>query len=552
MTPASTAAAAAMPSSFSDSKPRASTMTTVHAATYELLRRHGLTTIFGNPGSNELPFLKDFPSDFRYVLGLHEGVVLGMADGFAQATRRPAFVNLHAAAGTGNAMGAMTNAIASHSPLVITAGQQVRGMIGLEPMLTNVDASLLPRPLVKWSYEPASPQDVPRALSQAIHLASLPPNGPVYLSIPYDDWDAPVAPQSELLAARSVGGATVPTRQALDEMVGQLARARNPVLVLGSDVDAAAAQHAAILLAEKQCLPVWIAPSPARCPFPTTHPHFQGVLPAGMASISRLLEGHDLILVMGAPVFRYHQYEPGRLVPEGANILHVTCDPQEAARAPAGSAIVADIRGTLELLADAAPVAERALPSARPLPRREHRARPGALLPQEVFDVLADTAPADAIYVNESTSTTNILWERLPMREPGSYYFPAAGGLGFGIPVALGVQLACPDRRVIGVIGDGSANFSITGLWTAAQHGIPAVFVILNNGTYGALRWFADVLNVREVPGLDVPGIDFCALAQGYGVRATRVDTARDFQRALTHALAGQEPVLIEVLTHAS
>ena len=214
-------------------------MKTVHATTYDLLRQHGLTTIFGNPGSNELPFLKDFPSDFRYVLGLHEGVVLGMADGFAQATRRPAFVNLHAAAGTGNAMGAMTNAIAAHSPLVITAGQQVRGMIGLEPMLTNVDASLLPRPLVKWSYEPASPQDVPRALSQAIHLASLPPNGPVYLSIPYDDWNEPAAAQSELLSRRTVSGATVPAPQVIRHLLNRLEEARSPVLVLGSDVDAA-------------------------------------------------------------------------------------------------------------------------------------------------------------------------------------------------------------------------------------------------------------------------------------------------------------------------
>jgi benzoylformate decarboxylase len=527
-------------------------MTTVHTATYELLRKHGLTTIFGNPGSNELPFLKNFPADFRYVLGLHEGVVLGMADGFAQATRRPAFVNLHAAAGTGNAMGAMTNAIASHSPLVITAGQQVRGMIGMEPMLTNVDASQLPRPLVKWSYEPASPQDVPRALSQAIHLASLPPNGPVYLSIPYDDWDAPAAPQTHLLSERSVSGQTVPTQQTIDDLVARLEEACNPVMVLGPDVDAAAAQHAAVSLAEKLRLPVWAAPSSARCPFPTTHAYFQGILPAGMASISRLLDGHDLILVIGAPVFRYHQFEPGRLIPEGATVLNISCDPQDAARAPVGNAIVADIGKTLELLALAAPVVDRAPPRSRPRPTREHRTKPGALLPQEVFDILADTAPADAIYVNESTSTTGILWERLPLSEPGSYYFPAAGGLGFGIPVALGVQMACPERRVIGVIGDGSANFSITGLWTAAQERIPAIFVILNNGTYGALRWFADVLKVKDVPGLDVPGIDFCALANGYGVRGVRTATGKDFRDALSEALAGDEPVLIEVLTHAS
>ncbi len=527
-------------------------MQTVHAVTYDLLRRHGLTTVFGNPGSNELPFLKGFPSDFRYILGLHEGVVLGMADGFAQATRRPAFVNLHAAAGTGNAMGAMTNAAASHSPLVVTAGQQVRGTIGLEPMLTNVDAGLLPRPLVKWSYEPASPQDVPRALSQAIHMASLPPQGPVYLSVPYDDWSAPAPEQSGLLRDRTVSGATVPPAQAIRDLAGRLEDARSPVLVLGSDVDAAAAQPAAVALAEKQRLPVWIAPSSARCPFPTTHPGYRGILPAGMASVSRLLDGHDVVLVIGAPVFRYHQFEPGALLSEGSEIFSVTCDPQEAARAPMGNAIVADIRLTLEALADAASIAGRPVLAGRPKPPPAPAPEEGVLPPEAVFDIVADVAPRDAIYVNESTSTTNLLWDRLPMQEPGSYYFPAAGGLGFGIPVALGVQLACPDRRVIALIGDGSANFSIMGLWTAAQHRIPAVFIILKNGTYGALRWFAEVLQVRDVPGLDVPGIDFCALAQGYGVRAEQASTPGRLREVLMNALACQGPVLIEVPTRSS
>ena len=263
-------------------------MKTVHATTYELLRAHGLTTVFGNPGSNELPFLKNFPTDFQYILGLQEGVVLGMADGYAQATRRPAFVNLHAAAGTGNAMGALTNSVSSHSPLIITSGQQVRHTIGLEPMLTNVDATLLPRPLVKWSYEPASAQDVPRALSQAIHIASLSPQGPVYLSVPYDDWDAPCPAECERLYSRTVSAAMVPPSHVIRELASQLEKARNPVLVLGADVDAAAAQPEATALAEKLRLPVWVAPSSARCPYPTTNHCYRGILPSGMASVSRL------------------------------------------------------------------------------------------------------------------------------------------------------------------------------------------------------------------------------------------------------------------------
>src|ERR1700730_3094480 len=520
----------------------------VREVVYDLLRKQGITTVFGNPGSNELPFLSGFPTDFRYILGLHEGVAVGIADGFAQASGRPALVNLHAAAGTGNAMGALANAYTAHSPLIVPAGQQVRGPVGVEPLLTNVDAVLLPRPLVKWSYEPASAQDVPRAFSQAIHLASLPPGGPTYLSIPYDDWDSPAPSESELLTKRKVSGATVPSRGVIDDWLTRLARARHPVMVLGADVDAAAAQSAAVTLSEVQRLPVWIAPSPSRCPFPTIHPHFRGVLPAGNASIARLLSQHDLILVVGAPVFRYHENEPGAFVPKGATLLHLTCDPQEASRAPLGEAVVADIGSTLKSLSETAKPSQRPapVPKARIAPAREGS---GPMSPEAVFDLIADVAPRDAIYVNESTSTTSAMWDRLPIEKPGSYFFPAAGGLGFGRPAALGVQLTHPNRRVIGVIGDGSANYAITGLWTAAQHQIPAIFVILKNCVDGGVRWFSDVLQAKDVPGLDIPGLDFCALARGYGVSAAHADNIDALRSLLRRALAQRRPILIEVPT---
>ena len=237
-------------------------MATVRETAYQLLRQHGLTTIFGNPGSNELPFLADFPSYFRYFLALHEGVAIGMADGYAQATGKPALVNLHAAAGTGNAMGSLANAQASHSPLTVTAGQQVRSTVGVEPLMTNVDAGQLPRPLVKWSYEPASAQDVPRAFSQAVFTAMLPPRGPVYLSIPYDDWNASVAGNFEVILARKVSGESTLPDAVIATLLRRLASARSPVLVLGADVDAAAGEADAVLLAEKQNLRSGLRPPP--------------------------------------------------------------------------------------------------------------------------------------------------------------------------------------------------------------------------------------------------------------------------------------------------
>jgi benzoylformate decarboxylase len=525
-------------------------MTSVHDLTYDLLRRHGVTTVFGNPGSNELPFLRDFPSDFRYFLGLHEGVAVGMADGYAQATGKPALINLHSAAGTGNGMGALANAWNSHTPLIVTAGQQTRAMVGVEALLTNLDSTQLPRPLVKWSYEPSFAQDVPLAMSRALHMAALPPSGPVYLSVPYDDWAAEADPQSSALINRQVRAIGSFDAPSLSRVVDRVNAAKNPALVLGPEVDACRANPLAVHLSEKLRTPVWVAPSAPRCPFPTTHPYFRGLLPAAIKGISAALSGHDLILVIGAPVFRYHEYEPGAYLPEGAELIAVTSDPQEAARAPVGDAIVGDIHATLQALADNVRQSDRTppTPQATPTPRD---IGPSPLSPETVLDVLGATAPSDAIYLNESTSTTKMMWQRLPMQEPGSYYFAAAGGLGFVMPAALGVQLAEPSRRVIAVIGDGSANYSVTALWTAARYKIPAVFLILKNGTYGALRWFARVLKVDAVPGLDVPGIDFLSLAKGYGVEGVSAATAEELKQALTIALGSQTPTLIEVATLA-
>lgn len=523
-------------------------MASVQSATYELLRRQGIDVIFGNPGSNELPFLKDFPEDFKYILGLQEGAVVGIADGYAQARRKPALVNLHSAAGTGNAMGALSNAWNSHSPLIITAGQQTRAMVGLEALLTNVDASSLPRPLVKWSYEPASAAEVPHAVSRAVHMAATNPPGPVYLSVPYDDWAKESDSQFNHLLDRKVTSAVQLNESDLNELIARIDRAKNPALVLGPDVDAANANQACVQLAESLKAPVWVAPSAPRCPFPTRHPCFRGLLPAGIAAISRFLEGHDLVVVIGAPVFRYHQYDPGQYLQPGTELVAITCDPLEAARAPMGDAIVADIGAMASALARGVTVRETVMPAVLPCPATVDQG-PGAVRPETVFDILEENTPDDVIYLNESTSTTAIMWQRLNLHLPGSYYFAAAGGLGFAMPAAVGVQLAEPDRRVVAVIGDGSANYSISALWTAVQYNIPTIFVIMKNGTYGALRWFAGVLEAENVPGLDVPGIDFCALAKGYGMQSIKAENAGEFKEAIQKALALRAPVLIEVST---
>lgn len=524
---------------------------TVRDVTFQLLEQHGMTTIFGNPGSNELPFLVGLPANFRYVLGLHEGTVLAMADGYAQAGGQPAFVNLHAASGTGNAMGMLTNAAIARTPLVITAGQQVRSAVGLNAMLANIEATQLTRPLTVSSSEPLTALDVPRAISQAIHDAATARRGASYVSVPYDDWDQPADPSAHLLQERTVTYAGNLDEATTQWLATELRTAVRPALVLGSDLDGQVSMDRLVALAEHLDAAVWAAPSLYRLPFPNRHRLFRGVLPAGIASISSAFDGHDLVVAIGAPVFRYHQYEPAAYLPEGTRVVQITDDPDAAARAPFGRSVIADLRAATDQVADAlgvpmAPAAEHA--GGRYLPRPVPQ--PGAggrLSPHEVFAALHDTQPADTRYVVESTSTNAAFWEQFDLRLPGSYYFPASGGLGFGLPAAVGVALAQPDRPVVAIVGDGSANYGITALWTAAQLRIPLTFVILRNGTYGALRWFADLLATPDVPGLDVPDIDFVALATGYGVPGRHLSDLTALREALSTPPDG--PRLFEVDT---
>jgi benzoylformate decarboxylase len=524
-------------------------MPTVREATFELFRTHGMTTIFGNPGSTELPMLKDFPEDFSYVLGLQELVVVGMADGFAQASGRTTHVNLHTAPGVGNAVGGISNALANKAPLLITAGQQVRPQITFEANLTNRDAVLGPQPYVKWAHEPPRAQDVPQAIARAIHHASAPPRGPAFVSVPMDDWDGEADEDSYRNAlARSVRGRAMPDPVALQDLAGVLTEARSPVLVAGPDIDASGAWDAAVALVEKQRLPVWATPAPGggRLGFPEDHANFLGILPPAIGPASETLGGHDLILVVGSSVFPYYPYIPGPLLPAGSSLVQITCDPGEAARAPMGTAIVGDVALALERLLELLGPSERQPPAARALPQEPAASDP--ISGSQAAAALADVWPEDAIAVVETPSSTVALRNRLRLSRPGSYYFSASGGLGFGIAAAVGVQLASPERPVVCVLGEGSAQYGITALWTAAAYRVPVTFLVLRNEEYAILKWFAQLEQAGGIPGLDLRGLDVAAVAEAYGVPSQEATGREELTEALRGALAVQDgPRLVQV-----
>ena len=330
-----------------------------------------MTTIFGNPGSTELPMLADFPDDFSYVLGLQELVVVGMADGYAQATGRPTHVNLHTAPGVGNAVGGIFNAQANKSPLVITAGQQVRAADHDrgEPDQPRRRR----RPAAVREVEPRATAGPGRAgaIARAIHHASLPPRGPAFVSIPMDDWDAEADPDRARTRPGADGrpAARRPTRTRWPSWPRRSPRPRNPVLVAGPDIDASGGWDAAVALAERQRLPVWATPATGggRLGFPENHPNFVGILPPGIGPISETLKEHDLVLVVGSSVFPYYPYIPGPLLAEGTTLVAITSDPAEAARAPMGDAIVGDVALGAARAARAR-AAERERPAPSPLP----------------------------------------------------------------------------------------------------------------------------------------------------------------------------------------
>jgi benzoylformate decarboxylase len=523
-------------------------MPTVLGASFDLFRANEMTTIFGNPGSTELPMLADFPSDFRYVLGLQEAVVVGMADGYAQASGRTTVANLHTAPGVGNAMGAIFNAQANHSPLLITAGQQVRAQMTLQANLTNRDAIRMPHPLVKWAYEPARAEDVPLALAHGLHLASMPPRGPVFVSLPMDDWGVEVDDgDAREVIARRVSGRAVADPDSIRALAERLDDASNPVLVAGPDIDAAAGWEAAIGLAERQRLPVWATPAPGggRIGFPEDHPNYRGVLPPAIGPVAQTLEGHDLILVVGSSVFPYYPHIPGPLLPEGAELVAITSDPDEAARAPMGDAIVADVGLSLAALLEAVPESSRPAPEANEGPQELPASDP--LNSSTVHSALAEVFPEDGIIVLESPASTLALRNQLRLSRPGSYYFSSGGGLGFGLAASIGVQLAQPDRPVVCVLGEGSAQYAITAFWSAVAHDAPVTFLVLNNAEYAILKWFADVEGVTGAPGLDLPELNVAAVAAGYGVSSRRASGRDEVRDALATALASSRPELVEV-----
>ncbi|MGL6234678.1 MAG: benzoylformate decarboxylase [Segniliparus sp.] len=526
-------------------------MGTVRDAVYAVLREHGATTFFGNPGSNELTFLDGLPEDFRYFQALHEGAAVSMADGYAQVSGRPAVVSLHSSSGTGNGMGMLSNAYISRSPLLLIAGQQVRATVGADPMLAIPRPTVLTAPFTGFSGEPLAASDVPRMVKEALVDIAHGSRLPAFLSIPYDDFDAPFEePAARALGHRPRRGDRLAAAD-LAWLADQLRSAGRLALVAGSDLDGAADQRQLVEVVETLGADVWAPPSGYRLAFPNRHPSFRGSLPAAQRQVAELLSGYDLVVVLGAPVFRYHQHVPGTDIGLLTRLVHITDDARAAGRAAVGEALIAGLGQIVADLHEALGAAPGGATQWQPVP--EPPASPGpALLSEQVFAAVR-RAVADPVHVLESTSTVRQFFAQADVRAPRSYLFPASGGLGFGLSASIGAQLAVPGRQVVALIGDGSMNYTVSGLWTAARFGVPVLFVVLRNGSYQALRDFSNLLGTTDADYLSVAGLDFVPIARGYGVEAHQVASAGELEERIRASLGedglASAPLLLQVDT---
>ena len=543
----------------------------------EVLRSEGVRYVFGNPGTTELPLidaLTDAP-DIAYVLALQEASAVAMADGYAQAARRPGFLNLHTAGGLGHGMGNLLNAQIAGTPLVVTAGQQDSRHVVTDPLLFG-DLVTIAGPTVKWAREVTSADQLPVLLRRAFHDSAAAPSGPVFLSLPMDVMEARTrAPLGEIstIDHRAVAGS-------LDRLAAHLSgfAPGRLALIAGDEIEMSDASAQAVRLADLLAAPVYGSSWPAHIPFPTAHPLWMGNLPTKASAIAEILGRYDAVFALGGKSLITVLYTEGSAVPPGTQVFQLSADARDLGRTYATRlSTVGDVRASLDVLlplveartapraaayaafraeAEAAYAARRAELSAR----AEAAFADPVIAPLVAAREIARAVGADTAIVDEAPATLGHLRTLLHSTWTRQYSSIRGGVLGWGMPASVGFSLGLDRAPVVCVVGDGAAMYSPQALWTAAHERLPVTFVVINNAEYNILKTFmkaqAHYASVRAnrfiAMDLTEPRIDFPALAASMGVPARRVERAGDIAPAVEAGIASGRPNLVEVVVAAS
>jgi len=538
----------------------------------ELLKQEGVEILFGNPGTTELPLMDALAveKELRYVLGLQEATVIGMADGYAQASGKLAVVNLHVTPGLGNAMGMLYDAQKAGSPILVTAGQHDQDFNTTEPILW-ADLPPIARPLVKWSAEVHRLADLPRLVHRAAKTALAPPTGPVFLSLPGDILKA--EGDVDLLAPTRLAALMRGDPAAVQQAAAILAQAKRPLIVAGDAVARSKAHAELIELAELVGAPVYSELVPSTASFPASHLLFRGAMTRMQGPIRKILEQYDVLFSVGGDLFTLSLPSDIEPIPDGLTLIHLDTDPWELGKNyPPQVAILGDPKTTLPDItaslrermssgargaarerldaAKAATLAEREALKAR----ARELAKQTPVQPLSLLNAIGETLPKDAVVIDETISSGAGIRSLIRSEDPQSFYGLRGGGIGWGLPAALGVKLALPERPVVALVGDGSAMYTCQALWTAAHDRIAAVFVIFNNSSYRILkqRLVAQrglAAQADRFVGMELtdPAIDYVGLARSLGVAAERATSVHDVTDLVTKGLKSHAPLLIDV-----
>jgi benzoylformate decarboxylase len=547
---------------------------TGRSAFLTLLKDEGITHLFGNPGTTELPImhaLKDHP-DLTYVMAMQESLVVAIADGFSRASGRLVACNVHVAPGLGNAMGSLYNAQFTGTPMILTAGQQEQGHGLMEPLLYGPLVRMA-EPLVKWAVEVTRLEDLPRIVRRAAKVATTPPTGPVFISLPGDILNSEAG--IELGRSTRVDTRVRPSDEALNTLAARLLKAERPVIIAGDEIVKSDALQEAAALAEALGCPAYQQSAPYGAHFLSESPNFMGALSRSQTQVRELLSAYDLMIVLGADPLRMSVHSEVAPLPDGLPIVQIGLVEWDLGKNfGAEIALKADVRETLRVLVPALKsrggqaLQARAKQGIAALASKNWTARRATMVetiakqatrspidPDYLTLQMVEAMPENAILVDEGLTSSRQMLALRPHRDRYGYHALASGGIGWGLPASVGVSLANPGRPVVCYSGDGSAMYSIQALWTAAHHKLPLNVVIANNGGYRIIKQrLLSFHGDDNYVGMDFadPAVDFAGMAKSLGLEAIRITRPEDLKSALASAFKRPGTKLIEVVVDGS